>query len=237
MITKAILSSVIALAVGGALCDRVLAQQYAPYQTTPYPYQSQYPSQPQYAPAQQQYAPPQQQYAPAQTTYAQLPDYCMQNNAAAGAATGAVIGGILGGVMGGGRGAAIGAGSGMLFGGLSGAQADQQCQQMAAQIAYQQAAAQQAAIEQQIAQQAARQAGALTLPPSAYVPVSTDYKTPSDGHRHRITVKRLNSFSDPASRQICDNFTRIDADIDGNTSSTASSRRCKGPDGQWRDAV
>ncbi len=237
MITRAILSSVIALAVGGTLCDRALAQQYSPYQTTPYPYQSQYPAQQQYAPAQQQYAPPQQQYAPAQTTYAQLPDYCMQNNAAAGAATGAVIGGILGGVMGGGRGAAIGAGSGMLFGGLSGAQADQQCQQMAAQIAYQQAAAQQAAIEQQIAQQAARQAGALTLPPSAYVPVSTDYKTPSDGHRHRITVKRLNSFSDPASRQICDNFTRIDADIDGNTSSTASSRRCKGPDGQWRDAV
>src|SRR5439155_7811461 len=69
MITKAILSSVIALAVGGALCDRAPAQSYAPYQTTPYPYQSQYPSQPQYAPA-QQYAPPQQQYAPAQPVYA-----------------------------------------------------------------------------------------------------------------------------------------------------------------------
>jgi uncharacterized protein YcfJ len=161
----------------------------------------------------------------------------MQNNAAAGAATGAVIGGLIGGLAGGGRGAMIGAGSGMLFGGLSGAQADAQCQQMATQIAYQQAAAQQAAIEQQIAQQAARQAGALTLPASAYVPVSTDYKTPSDGHRHRITVKRLNSFSDPAARQICDTFTKIDTDMDGNTNSSATSRRCKGPDGQWRDAA
>jgi predicted lipid-binding transport protein (Tim44 family) len=165
-----------------------------------------------------------------------LPDYCQQNNAAAGAATGAVMGALLGGALGGGRGAAIGAGSGLLFGGLSGAQADAQCQQMAVQIAYQQAAAQQAAIQQQIAAEAARQSGPLNLPASAYVPVSADYKTPSDGHSHRVTVKRLNSFSDPASRQICDNFTRIDTDLSSNTSSTASARRCKGPDGQWRDA-
>jgi uncharacterized protein YcfJ len=233
MITKVILSSLIALAVGGALCDRVSAQtQYTQYQP-------QYaPAQPQYAPAQPQYAPAQQQYAPAQTAYGQMPDYCSANNAAQGAATGAVLGGLLGGIAGGGRGAAIGAASGMLFGGLSGAQADAQCQQMAAQIAYQQAAAQQAAIEQQIAQQAARQSGPLTLPASAYQPVSADYKTPSDGHRHRITVKRLNSYSVPATRQICDTFTRIDSDLDGgSTSSTTSARRCKGPDGQWRDAA
>jgi hypothetical protein len=255
MITKAICSSVVGLAVAGVLSGPAPAQaqynqyqpQYAPYPQQQYApaqpqYQQQYQPQyapaqpqyqPQYAPAQQQYAP--QQYAP-QASYSQLPDYCSVNNAAAGAATGAVLGGLIGGLAGGGRGAAIGAASGMLFGGLSGSQADAQCQQMAEQIAYQQAAAQQAAIEQQIAAQAARQAGQLNLPASAYQPVMAEYKTPSDGHRHRITVKRLNSFSDPAARQICDNFTRIDADIDGNTSRTASARRCKGPDGQWRDA-
>jgi uncharacterized protein YcfJ len=249
MITKAICSSVVALAVAGVLSGAAPAQaqynqyqpQYAPYPQQQYApaqpqYQQQY--QPQYAPAQpqyqQQYAPAQQQYAP-QASYSQLPDYCSVNNAAAGAATGAILGGLIGGIAGGGRGAAIGAASGMLFGGLSGSQADAQCQQMAAQIAFQQAAAQQAAFEQQIAAQAAR-GGQLNLPASAYVPVSTEYKTPSDGHRHRITVKRLNSFSDPASKQVCDNFTRIDADVDGNTSRTASARRCKGPDGQWRDA-
>jgi hypothetical protein len=261
MITKTICSSVVALAVAGVLSGAAPVQaqynqyqpQYAPYPQQQYApaqpqYQQQYaPAQPQYqqqyAPAQpqyqQQYAPAQQQYAPQQyapqASYSQLPDYCSVNNAAAGAATGAVLGGLIGGLAGGGRGAAIGAASGMLFGGLSGSQADAQCQQMAAQIAYQQAAAQQAAFEQQIAAQAAR-GGQLNLPASAYVPVSSDYKTPSDGHRHRITVKRLNSFSDPASKQVCDNFTRIDADIDGNTSRTASARRCKGPDGQWRDA-
>jgi hypothetical protein len=254
MITKAISSSVIALAVGGVLSGTAPAQtQYAQYQPQyqqpyqpqyqqPYqpqyqqPYQPQYqqPVQQQYAPAQPQYAPAQQQYAP-QASYSQLPDYCSVNNAAAGAATGAVLGGLIGGLAGGGRGAAIGAASGLLFGGLSGSQADAQCQQMAAQIAYQQAAAQQAAFEQQIAAQAAR-GGQLNLPAAAYQPVSTEYKTPSDGHRHRITVKRLNSFSDPATKQVCDNFTRIDTDIDGNTSRTASARRCKGPDGQWRDA-
>jgi len=124
----------------------------------------------------------------------------------------------------------------MLFGGMSGAQADAQCEQMAVQIAYQQAAAQQAAIQQQIAQEAATQSGNLTLPASAYQPVSADYKTPSNGHSHRVTVRRLSSYSDPASRQICDNFTRIDADLDSNTSISTTARRCKGPDGQWRDS-
>jgi hypothetical protein len=148
---------------------------------------------------------------------------------------GSLLGAALGGAIGGGRGAMIGAGSGMLFGGLSGAQADAQCQQFAAQQAYQLAAAQQAAIEAQIAQQAATRAGMLTLPESAYQPVSADYQTPSNGRRHRITVKRLNSYSDPASRQICDTFTRIDADLDSNTSTSSTARRCKGADGQWRD--
>src|SRR5215204_1805431 len=98
------------------------------------------------------------------------------------------------------------------------------------------AAAQQAAIEAQVAQQAAAsRGGMLTLPESAYQPVSADYQTPSDGRRHRITVKRLNSYSDPASRQICDTFTRIDADLDSNVSNSTTARRCKGSDGQWRD--
>jgi hypothetical protein len=165
-----------------------------------------------------------------------MPDYCYQNNTATGAIVGSLLGAALGGALGGGRGAAIGAGSGLLFGGLSGAQADAQCQQIALQIAYQQAAAQQAAIERQIAAQAAMRAGMLTLPASAYQPVTADYHTPSNGHRHRITVKRLNSFSEPVAKTICDTFTRIDTDFDSNTSTTATARRCKGPDGQWRDS-
>jgi hypothetical protein len=264
MIAKAILGSLVALAVASVACDRAQAQyyqqQYSPYQQQQYyqpqqqPYyqyqQQQYAPTQQYAPAQsqyyqQQYAPApaqpyQQQYAPPSTAYTQtpaLPDYCMQNNAAAGALAGGAAGSLIGGLAGGGRGALIGGLTGAMFGGMSGAQADTQCQQIAAQIAYQQAAAQQAAIEAQIAQQAARQNGVLTLPASAYVPVSTDYQTPSNGHRHRITVKRLNSYSEPAARRICDNFTKIDADLDQNTSSATNSRRCKGPDGQWRDAA
>ena len=52
---------------------------------------------------------------------------------------------------------------------------------------------------------------------------------------HRITVKRLNSYAEPATKQVCDNFTRIDSDLDGNTGTTISARRCKGADGVWRD--
>jgi len=113
--------------------------------------------------------------------------------------------------------------------------ADAQCQQAAVRQAYAYAYAQQAAIEQQVAQQAARQAGTLTLPASAYEPVSIDY-TPSDNRPRRVTVKRLNSYSEPATRQICDTFTRIEADLSTGASTTANARRCKGPDGQWREA-
>ncbi len=261
MIAKTILGSIIALSVGAYVSESALAQypsgyqQYPAYQYAPaqqqqyqqYP-QQQYPAQTQqyqqqYAPAQtqqyqqqytptQQYAPAQPAYAPAQTAYTQMPQYCSQNNAAAGAVMGTLLGAAVGGALGGGRGAAIGAGSGMLFGGMSGAQADAQCQQFAVQRAYETAAAQQAAYQQQ----AATQAGPLNLPSSAYVPVSVDYSTPSDSHRHRVTVKRLNSYSEPASRQVCDTFTKIDADLDGGTNATTTARRCKGPDGQWRDS-
>lgn len=127
-------------------------------------------------------------------------------------------------------------GSSMPFGGMSGAQADAQCRQTALAQAYEQAYAQQRAVAPQIAQQAAIQAGPLTLPASAYEPVSIDYTTPSDNRRRRVTVKRLSSYSVPATRQICDTFTHIDADLDSGASTTATARRCKGPDGQWRDA-
>jgi hypothetical protein len=127
------------------------------------------------------------------------------------------------------------AGSGMPFGGMSGAQADAQCRQIAITRAYEYAYAQQAAIEQQVTQQAAQRAGTLTLPASAYEPVSVDYTTPSDNRRRRVTVKRLSSYSEPATRQICDTFTRIDADLDTGASTAASARRCKGPGGQWHE--
>lgn len=128
------------------------------------------------------------------------------------------------------------AGSAMPFGGMSGAQADAQCHQIAVVQAYEYAYAQQAAIAQQVAQQAARQAGPLTLPASAYEPVSVDYTTPSDNRRRRVTIKRLSSYSEPATRQICDTFSRIEADLDSGASTTATARRCKAPGGQWREA-
>jgi hypothetical protein len=164
-----------------------------------------------------------------------MPQYCSMNNTATGALVGSALGAAIGGALGGWQGAAIGAGSGLALGGLTGAQADAQCQQIAMQRAYQRFAAQQAMLDQAIAQQAAYRAGPLQLPPSAYEPVTEDYATPSNGHRHRITVKRLNSYAEPATKQVCDNFTRIDSDLDGNTATTVSARRCKGADGVWRD--
>jgi hypothetical protein len=183
---------------------------------------------PQYAPA--------QQYTQPQPAYTQLPAYCLHNDIAAGAAAGGAIGALVGGLGGHGRGALIGGLAGTTFGGLSAAQANAQCQQIAVQIAYQQAAAQEAAYEQQMAQRAAQQSGVLSLPAAAYEPLSTNYRTPSNGHRHRVTVRRLNSYSKPVQHEVCDTFTRIDIDLDSNsTSSSTTAHRCKGPDGRWHD--
>ncbi|MBV8776588.1 MAG: hypothetical protein JO258_05255 [Alphaproteobacteria bacterium] len=165
-----------------------------------------------------------------------MPQYCSVNNTATNALVGGVMGAAVGYALGGASGAIIGGTSGLALGGMSGAQADAQCQQIAMQRAYERFAAQQAALDAIIAQQAAARPGPLNLPPSAYEPVSEDYATPSDGHRHRITVKRLSSYAEPATKLVCDNFTRIDADLTGNTAATVTARRCKGTDGVWRDA-
>jgi hypothetical protein len=116
--------------------------------------------------------------------------------------------------------------------GMPAIQADAQCQQMAARQAYDNAYA---PVAQQVMQLAATQAGTLPLPASAYEPVSVDYTTPSDNRRRRVTVKRLSSYSEPATKRVCDTFTKIDADLDGGTSTTATARRCKGGDGQWHE--
>jgi type II secretory pathway pseudopilin PulG len=172
---------------------------------------------------------------PEQAAAGGMPQYCSINNTATGALVGSALGAAIGGAVGGWSGAAIGAGSGLALGGLTGAQADAQRQRIAMQRAYERFAAQQAALDQVIAQQAALRPGPIQLPPSAYEPVSEDYATPSNGHRHRITVKRLNSYAEPATKQVCDNFTRIDSDLESNTATTVSARRCKGADGVWRD--
>jgi YMGG-like Gly-zipper len=172
---------------------------------------------------------------PEQAAAGGMPQYCSINNTATGALVGSALGAAIGGAVGGWSGAAIGAGSGLALGGLTGAQADAQCQRIAMQRAYERFAAQQAALDQVIAQQASLRPGPIQLPPSAYEPVSEDYATPSNGHRHRITVKRLNSYAEPATKQVCDNFTRIDSDLESNTATTVSARRCKGADGVWRD--
>jgi hypothetical protein len=172
---------------------------------------------------------------PQQAAASGMPEYCSMNNTATGALVGSAMGAISGGAIGGWSGAAIGAGSGLALGGLTGAQADAQCQQIAMQRAYERFAAQQAMLDQALAQQVAYRPGPIQLPPAAYEPVSEDYSTPSNGHRHRITVKRLNSYAEPATKQVCDNFTRIDSDLDGNTATNVTARRCKGADGVWRD--
>ena len=172
---------------------------------------------------------------PEQAAAGGMPQYCTMNNTATGALVGSALGAAIGGAVGGWSGAAIGAGSGLALGGLTGAQADAQCQRIAMQRAYERFAAQQAALDQVIAQQAALRPGPIQLPPSAYEPVSEDYATPSNGHRHRITVKRLSSYAEPATKQVCDNFTRIDSDLESNIATTVSARRCKGADGVWRD--
>jgi hypothetical protein len=172
---------------------------------------------------------------PEQAAAGGMPQYCSINNTATGALVGSALGAAIGGALGGWQGAAIGAGSGLALGGLTGAQADAQCQRIAMQRAYERFAAQQAMLDQVIAHQAALRPGPLQLPPQAYEPVTEDYATPSNGHRHRITVKRLNSYAEPATKQVCDNFTRIDSDLEANTATTVSARRCKGADGVWRD--
>ena len=172
---------------------------------------------------------------PQQAAASGMPEYYSVDNAATGALVGGIMGAAVGYALGGASGAVIGGTSGLALGGMSGAQADAQCQQIAMQRAYERFAAQQAALDQVIAQQAALTPGPLQLPPSAYEPVSEEYATPSNGHRHRITVKRLSSYAEPATKQVCDNFTRIDSDLDGNTATNVSARRCKGADGVWRD--
>jgi hypothetical protein len=120
--------------------------------------------------------------------------------------------------------------------GMPGPQADAQCQQLAINQAYERAYAQHSAVEQQVAQPGGTRAGTLSLPASAYEPVSVDYTTPSDNRPRRVTVKRLSSYTEPATRQICDTFTRIEADLGSGASTTATARRCKGPDGRWHEA-
>jgi hypothetical protein len=227
MITETVRGSMVALGASIALCGAAMAQypQYAPYQQQPgaspqhqgYPYVQAYPNNP--APA----APASWSYNPYTSGLGPCPqrargdDRCEDRIAPTAGQPNYWV-----------RCDALA--------GMPGLQADFRCQQAAINRAYEYAQAQQAAIEQQVAQQAAMQAGVLSLPASAYEPVSVDYTTPSDNRHRRVTVKRLSSYSEPATRQICDTFTRIESDVGSGASTTATARRCKGPDGQWRDA-
>jgi len=231
MIIKTVQGSVVALSVGAALCNAAIAQytqyqqQYSPYQQQQHPAPPRYQGDAQFYPYNQPPAAPSSwSYSPYTSGLGPCPqrargdDRCEDRIApTAGQPNYWVRCGNLAQVP-------------------AGGQADGQCQQIAVQRAYEYAYAQQAAIGEQIAQQAAKRAGTLSLPASAYEPVSVDYTTPSDNRRRRVTIKRLNSYSEPATRQICDTFTRIEADLDSGTGTTATARRCKGPDGQWRDA-
>ena len=226
MIIKTVRSSVVVLGVSAALCSAAMAQ-YSPYQQYAaqpqpqpqgYPFIQAYPNNP--APA----APASWSYNPYTSGMSACPQRARGDDSCA---------------------SRIAPTAGQpnywglrcdAFAGMPPAQADVRCQQMAIQRAYEQAYAQQAAVAQQVAQQAAMRAGPLNLPASAYEPVSVDYTTPSDNRRRRVTIKRLSSYSEPALQQICDTFTRIDAELDNGASSTTTARRCKGPNGAWRDA-
>jgi hypothetical protein len=233
MMIKTVRWSVVALSVSDALCSAALAQYPQYQQDRQYsPYQQQYPASPQYngAPFVQSYpnnpapaAPASWSYDPYTSGLGPCPqrergdDRCDERMTPTAGQPNYWV-------------------KCDVMAGMSGTQADAQCQQVAVHRAYEQAYAQQAAVAQQVAQQAATRAGPLTLPASAYEPVSVDYTTPSDHRPRRVTVKRLNSYSEPATRQVCDTFSRIEVDLGSGASTTATARRCKGPDGQWREA-
>jgi hypothetical protein len=165
-----------------------------------------------------------------QTAYGPMPDYCMGNNAAAGAALLGLVGAVAGAAIGGSaESAALGGLAGAAVGGVGGAQVDAQCRQLAAQRAMEMALAQQAAV---LAEQANRR---------RYRPVSVDMQVAyvtQDGHHHKAQVTQLNSFANPAAvKGICTTGSGSDADLDGKTyAAIATPKMCLGPDGKWAPA-
>lgn len=157
--------------------------------------------------------------APRGQYVAGMPDYCSVNNAATGALVGAAAGGLMGGLLSHGNPYATigGALAGGAVGGLAGSQMDQQCQQIALQRAIEMAAAEQAAARNQQV---------------AYQPV--DYVTPSNGQRHQIVP--LNSYTDPATKEKCSNYTKVSFDANGTSHITGSGRACEGANGKVHEA-
>ena len=174
-----------------------------------------------------------------QTADGPMPQYCLLNNTATGAGIGGALGAGIGaavsrGGLGGSLGGALG---GMIIGGLIGAQMDSECRQLAFRRAIERAEAQALAAEQAAAQAAAQRRRPIQVASVANQPVYEEYMNPSNGGRRKATVQRLNSYTDPATRQECDTYTKIDSGVDGSGSSNmGTQRRCKGPDGKWQDA-
>ncbi|HUK10670.1 MAG TPA: hypothetical protein VLX09_22555 [Stellaceae bacterium] len=168
--------------------------------------------------------------SPQLTASGDLPDSCRINATAVGVGVGAAVGGGLGaGLSHGNAGVAVGAAAlGAVIGGAIGHQQDENCRQLAEQRAIQMAAAQQAA-----AAAAAAQAHSKKPPQVAYQ--SVQYTSPSDGQRHQITP--LNSYTDPATKETCSNFSAVTIGADGKpTLGATTGRACTGADGQVHDS-
>ncbi len=130
--------------------------------------------------------------------------------AAAGAGVGALIShGSTGGTL---SGAVLGG----AIGGLIGNQGDQACKQYALQKALQLAAERQAAAQQAAAHRPQYQ--------------TVSWANPKSGNHGAITP--LNSYTDPASKEVCMSFADTDT-VDGKTTNS-SGRACKQPDGTWK---
>jgi uncharacterized protein YcfJ len=153
-----------------------------------------------------------------QTAYGVMPQYCTQNNTAAGAIIGSLLGAAVGGAIGGGRGAAIGAASGLALGGATGAQADAQCRQLAYEQAMEMAAQEQA--------QAAASSSQVSFQ-------SIDYVTPSNGEQHKVTP--LNSYTNPATKETCSIISDVSFGPGGGVSNTTQHQVCKETNGQLHE--
>jgi len=165
----------------------------------------------------------------AQTAYGPMPDYCMGNNAAAGAALLGLVGAVAGAAIGGSvESAALGGLAGAAVGGVGGAQVDAQCRQLAAQRAMEMALAEHGAL---LAEQARRRRYA-----SLSVNTQVEYRS-QEGHRKNVRLDRLTTYADPATKLVCTTASGTDADLDGKTSTAiAPLKMCRGPDGKWAPA-
>lgn len=142
---------------------------------------------------------------------------CQLNQTAIGVGLGAGAGAILGSSMSNGSTVGIlsGAAIGGAVGGLIGHQGDQACKQYALQKAMELAAQQRVASQQATSHRHYQ---------------SVAWTNSNSGNHGTITP--LNSYTDPASKELCMKYA--DAASEGDKTTTSEGRVCKQPDGTWK---